>query len=128
MTTMGAAISLIFNTQEDDDEGPKLPPPLANVTNKMMIEGGANNFSLPLTHMKKIMTTTWASTFAFSKHNQKFDNMGVFKPTSYTQEKDGDRVWTLAQVPLVDNKGAFIVALTSYKHKRKKRRNLKTLA
>jgi hypothetical protein len=58
MTTMGAAISLIFNTQEDDDEGPKLPPPLANVTNKMMIEGGANNFSLPLTHMKKIMTTT----------------------------------------------------------------------
>jgi hypothetical protein len=97
------------------------------VTNKMMIEGGAHNFSL-LAHMKKIMTTTWVSTLAFCRHNQQIDNMGVFKPISYTQEEVGDRVWTLAQVPLVDNKGAFIVALTSCKHTRKKRRNLKTLA
>lgn len=36
---MGAPSAFTFNTQEDDDEGPKLPPPLANVTNKMMIEG-----------------------------------------------------------------------------------------
>jgi hypothetical protein len=50
------------------------------------------------------MTTIWASTFAFYRHNQQVDNIGVSKPTSYTQEEDGDKVWTLAQVPLVDNK------------------------